>query len=89
MVINHTRQLQRDIVLSHADLLRDLHDLDLDVDLDEALGKRVDLDEAWVDGAVEAPEFCDEANVALGDRLVGVWAADAAGDCAQSADAGP
>lgn len=88
MIINHTRQLQCNIILRHADLLWHLDDLDLDIDLDEALGERVDLHETWVDGAVKTPEFGDEADVALGDGLVGIGTADAAGDGAESADAG-
>ncbi len=63
-------------------------DLDLDVDLDEFFGKGVDFHEAGVDGAVEAAEFGDEADVALADGLVGVGADDAAGDGAAESDAG-
>jgi hypothetical protein len=55
----------------------DLDDLDLDVDLDEGFGERVDLDESGVDGAGEAAEFGDEADVALRDGLVGVGTDDA------------
>lgn len=45
--------------------MRDLDDLDLDVDLDEVFGEGVDFDEAGVDGFVEAPEFGDQPDVAL------------------------
>ena len=88
MVINNRGQLQRDVVFSHADLLRDFDDLDLDVDLDEALGEGVDFHETGIDGAVETSKFGDKADVALGDGLVRVGAADAAWDGAEGADAG-
>lgn len=78
VVIDDRGQVQGDIVLCHADLLRNLDDLDLDVDLDDALGQRVDLDQTGVDGLVETAELGDEANVALVDVLVGVGAANAA-----------
>ena len=65
VVVDDARQVQRDVVLGHADLLGHLDDLNLDIDLDELLGEGVDLDETGVDGAVEATEFGDEADVAL------------------------
>lgn len=55
-------------------------DLDLDVDLDQPFGEGVDLHETGVDGAVEAAELGDEADVALADWFVGVRAADATWD---------
>lgn len=88
VVIDNGSELERNVVLGHADLLWDFDNLNLDIDLDESLGERVDLDETWVDGTVETAELCDETDVALGDRLVGVGAADAAGDGAEGADAG-
>ena len=87
VVIDDRGQVERDIILGHAHLTRHLHNLDLDVDLDEALGQRVDLDQARVDGAHEAAEFGDQADVPLGDGLVGVGAADAAGDGAEETNA--
>ena len=60
--------------------------LNLDVDLHELLGQRVDLDEAGIDGAREAAEARDEADVSLMHRLVGVRAEDAAGDGPEQAD---
>ena len=86
VVVDDGCEVQGDVVLGHADLLRHLDDLDLDVYLDEFLGQRVDLDETRVDGAVEAAEFGDETDVALGDWLVGVRADDAAGDGAAETD---
>lgn len=80
VVVDHRGELKSDIVLGHADLLWHLDNLDFDIDLDEALREWVDLDETWVDGAVEATEFGDEADVSLGDGLVWVGAADAAWD---------
>jgi len=61
--------------------------LDPDVDLGNLLGKRVDLDKAGVDGAVETSELGDETNMALVDGLVRVWAADTAWDGSDSSDA--
>jgi hypothetical protein len=79
-------ELGGDVVLGHARLLGDLADLDLDVDLEEVFGQRVDLDEARVDGLVEAAELGDEADVALADALEGVREADAQRDGATGAN---
>lgn len=76
VVVDNTGELESDVVLGHADLLGNFHNLNLDIDLDEALGERVDLDETWVNGAVETTELGDETNVALRDRLVWVRAAN-------------
>ena len=65
VVVDDRCEVQGDVVLGHADLLRHLDDLDLDIYLDEFLGQRVDLDETGVDGAVEAAEFGDQTDVAL------------------------
>lgn len=62
------------------------NDLDLDVDLDESLGKRVDLDETGVDGAVESSELRDQADVTLRHWFVWVWADDATRDSPAGAD---
>ena len=45
-------------VRKHCDGRR-TNDLDLNIDLDEPLGKRVDLDETWINCAVEPTEFRD------------------------------
>lgn len=60
----------------------DVHtnDLNLDIDLDETLAERVDLDQTGVDSAIEATELGDQAYITLRDRFVGVRAEDAAGD---------
>jgi len=63
------------------------NDLDLDVDLDELFGERVDFDETGVDCAVEATELGDEADVSLADWLVWVGADDAARDGTAESDA--
>ena len=88
MIINHGGEEDGDVILGHDDLLGHLDDLDADVDGDEGFGEDVYFDQPRVDGAVEAAEFCDEADVALADGLVGVWADDAAGDCAEVANDG-
>lgn len=87
VVVDDGGEGQVDVVLGHADLLGHLDDLDLDVDLDQALGERVDFDEAWVHGAPEAAELRDQAHLALRDGLVGVRADDAAWDRAHGSDA--
>jgi hypothetical protein len=86
VVVDDGGQVQGDVVLCHADLTRHFDDLDLNIDLDEALGKRVDLDETGVDSTREAAELGDQTNVALRDRLVGVGADDAARNGTAEAD---
>ncbi len=78
--------MNRDIVAGHACLLGNLDDLDLDVDLNEALAERVHLDETGIHGLVELAEFGDQANVALLYALIRVGAADAARHGAESAN---
>lgn len=88
VVVDNTGEVEVDVVLGHAHLLGDLDDLDLDVDLDEALGQGVDLNQARVDCLVEFAELGDQADVALADVLIRVGAADAAWDRAQGSHAG-
>lgn len=61
-------------------------DLDLDVHLYQFFGEGVYLYETGVNGAVEATEFGDEANVSLADWFVRVRAADATWDSSQTSD---
>ena len=58
------------LTFGHANLLRHLHNLNLDIDLYERFGERVDLDETRVDGASETTELGDETNVTLLDGFV-------------------
>ena len=88
VVVDDGGEVDADVVLCHANLLWHLDDLDLDIDLDEFFGQRVDFDETGVDSAVETTEFGDQANIALADRLVRVGADDAAGDGAAETEAG-
>jgi hypothetical protein len=88
VVVDDGREVNGDIVLGHAHLLWHLADLNLDVDLDEFFGEGVDLDQARVDGAVEAAELGDQADVALADGLVGVGTHDAARDGTEESHAG-
>ena len=74
------------LTFGHANLLRHLHNLNLDIDLHERFGERVDLDETRVDGASETTELGDETNVALLDGLVRVRAADAARNRTEGTD---
>ena len=82
VIVDDRGQSQVDVVLGHAHLFGHLDDLDLDVDLDEALGQGVDADETWIHGARESAEFGDQADVSLGDGLVRVGTADAC-ECAR------
>lgn len=88
MVVDDGRQVERDVVLGHADLLGDLDDLDLDVDLNEALGEGVDLDKARVDSLVEFAKLGDQTNVTLVHVLVRVRADDAAWNGTQGSNKG-
>lgn len=88
VVVDDRGEVEGDVVLGHADLLGDLDDLNLDVDLDEALRKRVDLDEARIDGLVEPAKLGDKTDITLVHVLIGVWTADAAGNCADGANNG-
>lgn len=65
------------------DSLRHTNNLNLDINLDNALAERVDLNETGVDGLVELAELGDKTNITLVNLLVGVGAADAAGDGAE------
>jgi len=67
-------------------LLGHLDDLDLDIDLNERLAERVDLDEAGVDCLVEFAELGDEADISLPYALVGVRAAYAAWNRAEGSN---
>ena len=72
------------LTFGHANLLRHLHNLNLDIDLHERFGERVDLDETRVDGASETTELGNKTNVTLLDWFVWVGATDTAGNCTQS-----
>jgi len=72
--------MEGDVVLGHADLLRNLNNLNLDIDLNKMFTERVDLDKTRVNSAIESTEFGDQTNVTLRDRFVGVRTADAAGE---------
>jgi hypothetical protein len=60
--------------------------LDLDIDLDEALAERIDLDETGINSSVKTTEFRDEADVSLRDGLVWIRADDTAWNRAHSTD---
>jgi hypothetical protein len=80
--------MQSHVILGHAHLFRDLDDLNLDIDLDERFGQRVNLDETGVDGAIEATELGDQADISLRNGFVRVGTADAAWDRSEEANAG-
>ena len=87
VVVDDRGESEGDIVLGHAGLLGDLCYLNLDVDLNEALGERVDPGETRIDCLVETTELGNEADVALTDALIGVGAAEAARDGAEGTNA--
>lgn len=70
--------MESNIVLGHADLLRDLHNLDLDINLDQLLAERIDLDKSRINSAIETSELGNESNVALIHWLIGIWTNDTA-----------
>ena len=69
-------------------MTRHFHDLDLDINLDETLRERVDVNETRVTSASETPEFGDQTNVSLRDWLVGIGTDDAAGNGTEETDTG-
>jgi hypothetical protein len=86
-VVDDGRQLQRYVILGHADLLRNFDDLDLDIDLDKLLRQRVHVDKTWVDSAGETTELGDQTDVSLIDRFVRIGADEAAWNGAGCTDA--
>lgn len=86
-VVDDGSQVERDVVLGHADLLGNLDNLDLDVDLDKVLGEGVNINETRIDSAGESTELGDETNVSLANWLVWVGAYDAAWNSAECTDA--
>ena len=87
VVVDDRCEVERDIVLCHANLAWHLDDLDLDIDLNEALGERIDENETRVNGASELAELGDQADVSLRYWLVRVRADDAAGNGTEETDA--
>jgi hypothetical protein len=63
------------------------NNLNFDIDLNKTFAERVDLDETRINSTIESTEFCDETDVTLRDRFVGVRTDDAAGDSAHSSNA--
>lgn len=88
VVVDDRRQVEGDVVLGHADLLRNLDDLNFDIDLNQALGERVDLDQTRVDSLVEFAKFGDQTDIALVHVFVGVRAYDAARNRTQGSNTG-
>lgn len=86
MPVKHRINLDIDIILGHDDLMRDVSNLDLDIDLYQLLSDRVNLCQTGVDNLVEFAKASNETDRALGDGLVRVGAADAAGDGSEGAD---
>lgn len=64
------------------------NNLNFDIDLDESLTERVDLDKTGIDGLVEFSELGDQTNISLVHLLVRVRATYDAGKGSKSARAG-
>jgi hypothetical protein len=62
--------------------------LDLDIDLNQAFGKRIDLDQTRVYGAREFAKLGDQTDISLRYRFVWVRANDTAGNGTDETDAG-
>lgn len=86
MPIKHRVNLNVDIILGHDNLLRDISNLDLDIDLCQLLSDRVNLCQTGIDNLIEFAKASNETDGALCDGLVRVGAADTAGDGSESAD---
>lgn len=75
--------------LRHAHLLRNLTQLDLDIDLGKVLGENIDLYQPRIHSPGEASKLRDQADLALLNWLVWVRADDAARNCTHTPDNGP
>lgn len=58
--------------------------MDLDINLDQSLAERIDLYKTRVDSFIEFPELGDKSDVALTDLLIGIRAANDAGNSPES-----
>lgn len=65
------------------------NNLDLDVDLNQVLRERVDLDETGVDGARETAKLGDKSYITLADGLIRVGTAETARNGTESSNARP
>lgn len=72
--------------VANSALRQHTNNLNLDIDLNELLRKRIDLDKTRVDSAVESSKLRDQADIALTDRAVRVGTADAAGHGTKASD---
>lgn len=88
VVVDDRREMKGDVVLGHADLLWNLDDLDLDVDLNQALGKGVDLDQTRVDSLVKFAKLRDQTDVTLVHIFVRVRTDNAARNRTQGSNTG-
>lgn len=76
MVVDYRSKLNSHIIFSHADLLWDFTDLNLDIHLGKFLGKWVDFDKTRVNCAVETAKFGHKTDVSLAYTLIRVGAAE-------------
>ena len=59
------------------------NNLDLDINLNEALAQRIDLDKTRVDSTIETTELGDQTDITLRDMLIRIRADNAARDGSQ------
>lgn len=62
------------------------NDLNLDIDLNKAFAKWVDLDETWINSTIESTELCNQTNITLRNGLVWIWADNTAGNGSHGTD---
>lgn len=88
IVVDNRGKVNRDVILCHTNLLRNLAELDLHVDRDEFFGKRVNLDETGVDCTMEFPELGNETDATLVNRFIRIRANDATRNGTKKTDKG-
>lgn len=86
MIVYDRGQVQSHVVLGHADLLGNFHNLNFDVDLGELFRQRIDLDQTGIHGAIESAKFGDQSDVTLRNRFVRIRADNAAGNGSEESD---
>lgn len=86
VIVDDRGQMQSNIVLGHADLLWHLDDLNFDIDLNELLAERIDLDETWIDSSIKASKLGDKTDIALIHWLIGIRADNATRNGSQTTD---
>jgi len=78
--------VQGDVVFGHADLLRHLNYLNLNIYLDQVLRQGIHLNQTGIHSSCKATELGDQADISLSNRLVGIRTDDTAWNGAERAD---